>query len=84
MNPPRRYNLTEPGEHRRLLIELSGYLGQDMDCRKAFLEDGTDRKGREYALQALDELRSRQTHSGEVEKPKEDDDFKDFADSWGL
>lgn len=55
---PRPYDLKDPKEKERLLRELSGYLGRDMECRKAFLECGTDFKGRAYAIEALDRIRS--------------------------
>lgn len=46
---PRPYDLTDPKEIERLYYELAGYM-------KVSLEDGTDRSGRQYALDALREL----------------------------
>lgn len=55
---PRKYDIKDPKERERLLWELSSYLADDKEAgRKAFLEDGTDRPGRNFALEALDELR---------------------------
>lgn len=59
MNKPRAYDLDLLEEKERLLKELSGYLGRDMECRKSFLECGTDMAGRKYAIAALDEIRRR-------------------------
>jgi hypothetical protein len=59
MNEPRAYDLDLPEEKERLLKELSGYLGGDMECRKSFLKCGTDVEGRKYAIAALDEIRRR-------------------------
>jgi len=57
MSRPRAYKLHLPSEKERLLRELSGYLGPDMECRVAFLNCGTDFKGRNYAIEALDQIR---------------------------
>ena len=54
---PRAYDLSLPSERERLLRELSGYLASDMDCRQAFLDDGTDTPGRRFAIEALDQIR---------------------------
>jgi len=56
-NKPREYDINLASERARLLRELSGYLGPDMDCRKAFLECGTDFEGRKFAIEGLDALR---------------------------
>lgn len=49
MTAPMPYDLTDPKELQRLYRELLGYM-------KISVHDGTDRKGREYALRALEEL----------------------------
>lgn len=55
---PHKYDIKDTAELERLLSELSGYLAEDKEVgRKAFLEDGTDLPGRQYALAALDEIR---------------------------
>lgn len=48
-NPPRPYDLSKPEEFGRLFVELRGYM-------QVSLKNGTDREGREYALQALKHL----------------------------
>ncbi len=56
---PAGYNLDDEADLYRLIRELSGYLAPDMDCRLEFLNDGTDRPGRMYAVEALDLVRRR-------------------------
>jgi hypothetical protein len=52
---PRPFDLTDPKEINRLLDELSDFLREDKKvCRKAFLNDGTDAEGRQFAIEALD------------------------------
>lgn len=51
---PRPYDLDDPKEIRRLLWECKGYL---QTCRRD--HHGTDLKGRQYAMEALDEFMER-------------------------
>jgi hypothetical protein len=48
-NPPRPFNLDDPAERRRLLGEVVGYLAVSRN-------DGTDRAGRAFALEALEKV----------------------------
>lgn len=52
MSKPRPYDLTDPEEVARLYREVCGYLHT---CRLE--HHGTDTKGREYAIQAMDTMR---------------------------
>ncbi len=54
-NPPRPYDLDDPKELRRLLVEARGYLHT---CRRE--HHGTDREGRDHAYHALNEIVSRE------------------------
>ena len=47
---PKPYDLTKPGESKRLVEELISYM-------KVSVNDGTDHEGRRYALEALPGLR---------------------------
>lgn len=49
MPKPRKYDLAQRSEIDRLLYEVHGYL-------QVSVNDGTDRLGREYALDGLDTL----------------------------
>lgn len=55
-NPPRKYDLQDPREQRRLLKEVSGYL---RTCRTT--RCGGDFEGRAFAMDALEELLTRNT-----------------------
>ncbi len=85
---PKPYDIKDPAERSRLLWELSGYLADDKEAsRKAFLEDGTDQPGREYAIAALDQIRRAppmvdvrpavQKFAEQMEKVLKDNDHKD-------
>lgn len=49
-NPPRKYDITDQDEIKRLYRELYGYLKVCQEC-------GGDFKGRYFALEALDKLK---------------------------
>lgn len=50
-NPPRAYDLTKPSEIERLVRECRGYIHT---CRRD--HHGTDREGRQFAIEALEAL----------------------------
>lgn len=47
MNEPKPYDIENLSDIKRLIRELRGYM-------KVSLQDGTDRTGRKYALEALE------------------------------
>ncbi len=55
-NPPRAYDLQDPREKRRLIVEVLGYL---RTCRTT--RCGGDFEGRAFAMDALEELLKRET-----------------------
>lgn len=66
MSEPRRYDLSDPAEMARLLLELEGYM-------RVSLLDGTDTLGRAHAYAALCEInRRRRDEDAERDRPKAD------------
>ena len=51
-NPPRKYDMTNEDDIRRWFREMEGYLKTE-----GFLNQGTDRDGRVYAMDGFRQLR---------------------------
>jgi len=60
---PRRFDLNNPVEVRRLLLECEGYL---RTCKRH--HHGTDFEGRDFAMEALRDLAARYPQDSETSK----------------
>ena len=61
MNEPRKYDMENAADVKRWFREMEGYFRCGEEDYNDFVHQGTDRKGREFAVDGFHQLKRRLT-----------------------